>query len=407
MLSHADQLRRLEAEIPAAAEVAVVAGDPCFDRLTASVPFRDRYRSALGVGDRTLVVLTSTWSSPSLLGSRPQLPRELVAELSPDRYVVALVLHPNISHGHGRGAVRQWYADCLRSGMLVLDELDGWRAGLVAADLVIGDHGSVTGYAAALGRPTLLGAFDDVPPSTPISVLGDTAGRLPVHGPYAPAISAAVESRATGRFAPVADLVTSVPGESLALLRKSFYSLLDLAEPAGEPAVVPVSSTGIALSGPSSRAHLVTHECDAAHRIIRMSRRPAEVQRPAHGVRPSTAADTHISCWIDYPIRTLRTTAAVLTCRAEDPGRDPAHWHHTVFTRHPRCTLSAVLNEDAVSVRMRDGTTLTLRAADVAPEALASVPFAWSAAGLDPAGLGPSVQLELDERVVVVRVQVD
>ena len=374
---------------------AVVAGDPCFDRLLVSLPLRDRYRAALGLGDRQLVLLTSTWGRPSLIGSRPQLPRELVAELSPDRFVVALVLHPNISHGHGTGVVRQWYADCLRSGMLILDEVDGWRAGLVAADLIIGDHGSVSGYGAALGRPTLLGAFDDVPPSTPISALGDIAGWLPAHGPYAPAIAEALTSADTARFAPVADLVTSVPGRSLALLRKTFYGLLDLAEPDAKVAVAPVPAEHIAISGPPSRAHVVTHECDADHRTIRLSRRPAEVQRPAHGMRPDDV-DTHLSCSIDYPSRTLRTSAAVLTCRADDPGRDPRQWHRTVFEQHPNCSVSAVTDGQSATVSLRDGGVLTLRSAGVAAEVLASIPYVWSCAGADLRSLVPWVRLELD-----------
>lgn len=43
---------------------AVVAGDPRFDRITASTSLRARYRAALGIAEHErLVVVSSTWSS--------------------------------------------------------------------------------------------------------------------------------------------------------------------------------------------------------------------------------------------------------------------------------------------------------------------------------------------------------
>ena len=62
------QVERLRRSCPEAADIAVVAGDPCFDRLAVSLPTRARYRQALGTGDRTLVALSSTWGPGSLLG---------------------------------------------------------------------------------------------------------------------------------------------------------------------------------------------------------------------------------------------------------------------------------------------------------------------------------------------------
>jgi hypothetical protein len=54
-------LARLTRACPEAAPVAVVAGDPCCDRLVASLPHREAFREALGVGDRKLVAVSSTW----------------------------------------------------------------------------------------------------------------------------------------------------------------------------------------------------------------------------------------------------------------------------------------------------------------------------------------------------------
>ncbi len=74
-------LARLRLACPAAVPLAVVGGDPCYDRLAASLPFRGCYRRALGVGDRKLVAVTSTWGPGSLLCRYRDLSARLAAEL--------------------------------------------------------------------------------------------------------------------------------------------------------------------------------------------------------------------------------------------------------------------------------------------------------------------------------------
>ncbi|MEK8170900.1 hypothetical protein NKH77_19085 [Streptomyces sp. M19] len=109
VLSHPEQLERLRRVCPEAVGVSVLAGDPCFDRMLAARPYRDRFRRTLGVrrGQR-LVVLNSTWNPEGFFGSGGQdilpslLPR-LTAELPADDYRLAVVLHPNIWYGHGPG----------------------------------------------------------------------------------------------------------------------------------------------------------------------------------------------------------------------------------------------------------------------------------------------------------------
>jgi len=391
VLSHEDQLRQLAENAPEALSTAVVAGDPCFDRIAASVAFRARYRAALGVGDRTLVLVSSTWSPSSLLGSRPELLRELVAEFPLDTHVVAVALHPNIAHGHGPGQLTHWFADCLRSGMIILPEIDGWRAGVIAADVVVGDHGSVTGYSAAIGRPVLLAAFDDVPPANPIAALGDIAPRLPALGPFAPHLAAAIQSHRPTRFAAVADLVTSVPGQSLQRLRSLFYQLLELAEP---PAETPVDIVPVPVR-PASRfsclANLVSCQVDERRRLVRLVRHAAEVQRPGVGYHRDRADDAHLSCSLDYPIHSLVVNSAVLAVTG--PVDLPA-WQE-IFDQRPACMIIATLREGGATLRHRDGTVLTLRATTLPADALASVAYAWQATGRSLQSLAPTVQVEL------------
>jgi hypothetical protein len=105
------QLERLRCACPPAAAVAVVAGDPCLDRLLASVPLRQAYRAALGTGHRTLVAVSSTWGPGSLLEQQPELLPALAAELPADRYQLAAITHPNVWQWHGRRQVSAWYAE--------------------------------------------------------------------------------------------------------------------------------------------------------------------------------------------------------------------------------------------------------------------------------------------------------
>ncbi|WP_241837539.1 hypothetical protein [Streptomyces sp. CB02115] len=81
----------------------------------------------------------------------------MTSELPSDEYRIAAVLHPNIWHGHGPGQIRAWLDRARRAGLALIDPLEDWRQALLAADVVIGDHSSVTYYAAALGTPVLLG----------------------------------------------------------------------------------------------------------------------------------------------------------------------------------------------------------------------------------------------------------
>jgi hypothetical protein len=236
-LRHDSELGMLRRHCPEALAVATVTGDICLDRMQASVPYRQRYRQALGVGDdQTLVTVSSTWSPDSTFGQQPGLYARLLTELPPDRYRVAAVLHRRTWAAHGRWQVRAWLADCIRSGLLVIPPDDGWQAATVAADHVLGDHGSTTMYAAALGRPVTLATFPDrtIRPGSLAHHLALIATRLDHEQPTQPQLAAA-------RPVPeaLAELLTSRRGVAATLLRKGMYRLLDLPEPRTRPVARP------------------------------------------------------------------------------------------------------------------------------------------------------------------------
>jgi hypothetical protein len=243
VLSHEAQLGLLAQQCPPAAAVAVVAGDPCYDRLRASMGLRDHYRDALAVGpDQRLVVVASTWGRQSLFSQRQDVLSTLAEQLDPARNRIVTLVHPAAWSGHGRRQMRAWLTSERAAGVIVVEPDDDWRAVIVAADCVLGDHGSVATYAAAIGTPVIhIGA----PPNEldELSPQAFVAARAPR---WQPATSAESQLRHATHTVPatwaddVTARLTSAPFRSHQVLREEMYRLLDLPVPGRHRAVEPV-----------------------------------------------------------------------------------------------------------------------------------------------------------------------
>ncbi|WP_132116991.1 hypothetical protein [Actinocrispum wychmicini] len=241
-LAHDGELAALAESCPQAMPQAIVAGDPCFDRMLASQPYRQLYREALGVRDgQRLVVVSTTWSPHSLFGTDPGIFARLTAELPGKDYRVVGVLHPFIWRGHSRRQVLAWLAKPRTAGLHLVPPEEGWRAAVVGADLVMGDHGSVTMYGAGLDRPILMNtrSLADVRPGSPADILAQLAAPLHVDRPLLPQVERAIASHVPQRYARIAEMITSRPGQSATILRQTIYRLLNLPEPSHD---VPVSA---------------------------------------------------------------------------------------------------------------------------------------------------------------------
>lgn len=238
--------------VPEAAGAVVVGGDPCYDRLAASLHLRGAYRRALGASDRTLVAVSSTWGAGSLLETCPDILMKLAGQLPREEYCLAAIVHPNAWSWHGPLQVRAWCAEAARRGLVLVDPEEGWRAVLAAADCLIGDHGSVTAYGAAVGLPVLLGAMptEHLLPGSLVSRLGRIAPRLgsePLTSQVAHLMSTwPVREHA----AVIRDGVTDAPGQSARIIRRVMYELMGLPEPDGVPCVDPVPSPRLVSFGP-------------------------------------------------------------------------------------------------------------------------------------------------------------
>ncbi|WP_369231768.1 hypothetical protein AB5J56_08930 [Streptomyces sp. R21] len=401
VLSHPEQYDRLRAACPEAAPTAVLAGDPCFDRMLAARPYRDRYRRALGVrAGQRLILLNSTWNPESLFGDGgdggddvlPSLLPRLTSEFPADEYRLAAVLHPNIWHGHGPGQIRAWLDRAQRAGLTLIDPLEGWRQALLAADAVIGDHGSVTYYAAALGTPVLLGAapLSGLDPDAPVSDFVRTAPRLDPRAGLRRQLETLLAAHQP--LPGPAEFTSSVPGESAPRLRRLFYDILGIPEP-DAPALL--ASLPLPPYEPPSRTtplRVRTQLLGAGEVSVVRHADPRE--------EPGGAGEAHLAVHEDTRDPTQLALADVVfrEAGAADPRfGSPALWTSEALARHPHCALSAcVTGRDDCTVRTRAGHLLHLTAepstdaepkadtpptADADPAVYASALHAWLAAG--------------------------
>ncbi|MFD7155650.1 hypothetical protein ACFV9C_13675 [Kribbella sp. NPDC059898] len=393
VLSHTEQLDRLRSAVPEAATAAIVAGDPCFDRLLASTHNRVRYREALGIDDdRTLVTISSTWGPRSLFGSRPDLVASLTAELDLDSYTLALVLHPNIWYAHGAAQIKLWLGDCLRSGLRLIPPDRGWQQTILASDVLIGDNGAVSGYAAAVGVPTVLGAFEyqDVVPTSAIDALGRTARRIDRRRPFPEQL--AVHVTDARQQSPVRTLVSSEPGMASARLRIAFYRMMALEPPTSPAPTPPYSPADLSPIGTAATTWWasVTGSTENSYHVRRWPSEP-EARRDQEPNR----VRRHLLAATDEPRPDLSGLAAI---QVADEVLTSAQLRE-VFDRHPACSMIAVPGPVCRVVR-RDGAELLLRTDTGDPLPAVSVLYAELSRGMSWLDLPTTFDVRLGHRML-------
>src|SRR5690606_9392522 len=340
VVSHPAQREQLRTVHAGLADAAEVTGDHVHDRIRANLRHRARYRAHLGASRGTrLVVLSSTWGGQGLLGTRPDLPERLLAELPRDEYRVAAVLHPNIGTAHGPWAVRQALARAVDAGLLALPPEQGWEAALAAADVVLGDHGSVTLYAAAADRPVLLGTFgEESVPGTAAARLGASADRLDLAAGLRRQLDAAVEGHVPGRYADAAGYAFAHPGEGAERLRRLLYRIIGLSLPTAPQGPLRTSP----LPEPESRpvtSFEVSGRLSGDGRPVTAEPFPAAVRRAAG----SPGAVRPLASWDSEPDVALARSASVVLRAPASPADDRtgAEWAAGAFEHHPGALFAA------------------------------------------------------------------
>ncbi|MFE2292540.1 hypothetical protein [Streptomyces sp. NPDC059452] len=367
-ISHPGQEEQLLSSHPKAAGRTLLVGDPCYDELLTSADRAGTYREALGVpAAHRLVVLSSTWGPTSLFGRDPGLAARVLAALPYDEFRVAAIVHPNVWAGHGSWQIRNLLAPALEAGLMLVPHIHAWRSALVAADVVVGDHGSVTLYGAALAKPVLLGAFgSEAVPGTAVAALGRAAPRFDALGDVYGQIASTLAAHRPERLASVAEGAFDQPGRALPRLRTALYQLLDLPEPVSAPpperflaepenvgaAVTAwtVTTTGSPVEGPGE---------------ITVRRQPAAVSwaEGAEGAKGEEAEDEaagrvrHLACAEHERDRRLLESASVLLSRAPVSSTAAGlRWIAQTLDRLPGCRLAAAaLSGGGHLVGLRDG----------------------------------------------------
>ncbi|MEV8532845.1 hypothetical protein [Streptomyces sp. NPDC051211] len=324
-----------------------MTGDPVLDELAASRPFRTEYRAALGIRpNQKLLLVTSTWSERSLLGASFELMGRAVAELPYGEYRVVAAVHPNAWYAHGGWQIRTWLAACRRAGLLLPSPAEPtWKAAICAADAFIGDHGSLSLYAAAQGLPGLLAAFDErtVAPGSPMAWLGEQLPRVSPTTPLARQLADAI------RLPDAAGRVSSRPGRALAVFRELCYRQLRLPPPESgcPPRPVPLPEPPAAPRSPVGRALYVDAVVAGARVVLR--RYPAEVQGR---VTAHLGAEPHLLADEAEPEPRWRDSAEILLARGSTPAE--------LFARHPGCELVVA----AGRLHLRGGGVFTASGAE-------------------------------------------
>ncbi|MFE7120721.1 hypothetical protein ACFU99_35345, partial [Streptomyces sp. NPDC057654] len=360
-VSHPEQEEQLAAAHPKTAGRTLLVGDPCFDQLLRGLPRRDEHRRALGVtGGRRLAVLSSTWGPTSLLGRDPDLVRRLLAELPYDEYRVAAITHPNVRSAHGDWEIHRILAPAVDAGLLPMSPVHDWRSALTAADIVIGDHGSVTLYGAALGKPVLLAAFgSDAVPETAAAGLGRAAPRLDAHGDLYEQVENAVRTHTPDRYADIARRAFAEPGQAVARLRTAVYELLKLPEPRSAPPLpaLPAPASPPAADVTSWRV-VTTASVESGQWAVTVRRRPAAAaEDPTTDEETAEGVYAHLASDAEEQDQRLTESASVLVDRF--PARSAVaalRWIDETLAAFTGCLLAvATLKNGSVLAGLRDG----------------------------------------------------
>ncbi|MER7875895.1 hypothetical protein ABTY63_20410 [Streptomyces solisilvae] len=399
-VSHPAQEEQLLATHPKVAGRTLLVGDPCFDELVGSRPHREKYREALGVAEhQRLVMVSSTWGPTSLLASHPELLPRLLAQLPCDEYRVGAIVHPNVWSAHGAWQIRTLQAAALDAGLLLMPTVHAWRPALVAADVVIGDHGSVTLYGASAGTPVLLAAFGhDAVPGTAVHRLAAVAPRLDASKDLLQQVEDVAREHTSQRYAAVAKDAFADPGHALARLRAVVYRLLKLPEP-GSP-----SPSSLALSIPDPPAWSVTSwrvttgvAGDGAEPTVTVRRFPAAVSAHDAAVPGCPVSFSHLACTDDERDHRLAESASVLIRRhPAATSIEAMRWIGDTLTRLPGSLLAAsAVRGGCCLVGFRDGRTVEVSATGPAmdPGLPAAVVYGCLRAGI-----------ALDDTLVTLRI---
>lgn len=365
-LSHPEQRELLASSCPEALDRAVVVGDPCVEVLVANRHRRPRFRDVLGVGDRRLIVLSSTWGGESLLGRAPDLLEDLLAQLPFDAYQCCLLTHPGILAVHGQRQLRAWLSAAEAMGLMVVPTAQRWEPVLLGADCVISDQGSMSLYAAALDLPLIMGGGspDTTVPGSPVAELAKRVPRLTQQvNRVREQVESAIAGHEPGQCSDLVERAFDKPDATAERLRRLLYQVLNLPEPPSPatfgllpPPVVPrPTPTAFTVHG-AVHGQRIALDRAAAPPVPPALPREAGRHLVAHGI------DASQECLANAQV--IYIDASVCHGRAEF-----GTWAESVWTQWPRAEIAAVVLDDRTCQIATPGGGMVEFGLDTAPDA--------------------------------------
>lgn len=153
---YSENERRMAIEMdPQFSDKVVVVGNLKSERLLEKSRSRDEIRHELGINQgETLVFMVSTYGPNCLLNTVGAALFSEARRLC-GKFRFALSIHPK-EHAHRREVDSDWHetlSTLKNDGFLVLECGEDWENYMVACDVILTDHTSLTSYGVALGKP--------------------------------------------------------------------------------------------------------------------------------------------------------------------------------------------------------------------------------------------------------------
>ncbi|WP_073846509.1 hypothetical protein [Amycolatopsis sp. CB00013] len=383
-VSHAEQIDRLRLGCPEAAERAVVLGDPVFYRIKESEFARDRFRQRFELtGRQKLVVVSSTWGPYGGLGSHDDLIPQLLVQLPVHEYRLAAILHPNIWAGHTPAEIKLFLEDYCDAGLVYIPPRTPWEAAVIAADIVLGDHGSVSYYGAALGRPLLLIAdgSQELDPASPPARLCREGDHLDLTKDLLPQIDRAFSTHDPAKAAAITEAMFQEQDRSWEIFRNAILQAAARPLPKGRPRMIrvddPEPSPSRSLTAWKVSPKLAYRENNP---VIEIRCLPKIVAREVDAYRERTlriadAAEYYLTVTAQDEVdRACRDNTDVMLHMGPLRTADGEQWASEIFTGRT-ATLAGYVGNGGCMLRWIDGPGLFVAHGDVLIAAAAA--YRW------------------------------
>jgi hypothetical protein len=288
-----------------------------------------------------------------------------------DEYRVAQLLHPNIWQEESAYGIRLSLRDELDSRLLLIPDQTCWEAVVLAADVIIGDHGSASVYGAALDTPFLLGADGraELTSWSPTAELCATAVRLDPAAPLEPQLDRAITHHDPAVLRPALSRMFANDGEARDTVCDTIYEVMGRRRPGTKPRQRPLDLPR-PLGGDPVTAFAVVADL--------IESRPAggtvAVRRYPGAVTDLSGRDGLIPVITAPEVDPDRRSDAEIVV-SDEVLTDPRAWFDQVRRTSLGAKLVAARVPDGCVLLFDDGTVLRTSDEDVFATAIAA--YAW------------------------------